>query len=301
MASNGNANHADTEKIDWFDNSKMIAITCPAPQPPPPSYDAASALLTATSAPDAATDPVKVDESSHAIPDSQEFDPPKSILEPHRSKLFVRSSQPQPWPKRLCLTTWLNGTFDPVINRPSSSWLHEFVFPPCYENVYISPPLLSRKRDDMPRYRIEMLGDRCGVQEEPIVVLRKVHSGVKIGGRQDAMDKDLEAIRQAELQLEDVCRLVAEEIGVKAKHVDSARTGVYHKARYSKSNRESRHRKSSSLLAISEGSAGLAGAEHLLRRLENISASLAEDRNRSLVLGGFVSMWSASGVRWWRW
>ncbi|KAK3632470.1 hypothetical protein LTR56_016352 [Elasticomyces elasticus] len=245
----------------------MMAVSCPAPQPPPPSYDVASAALAATLLPDANTDSMRLDKLSNAIRERQESTSPNPIPEPHRSKLFVPSSQPLPWRKRLFLTTWLNDTFNTVTNRPSSSWLHEFVFPPCCENVYISPPLLSRKRDDMPRYRIEMLGDLCGVQEEPIVVLRKVHSGVKIGGKQDAMDKDLEAIRQAELQLEDVCRLVAEEIGVKAKHVEKYRSEIDWHVQLSSYERESRHRKSSCQLASSGGSAGLAGAEHFLRRL----------------------------------
>ncbi|KAK5745006.1 hypothetical protein LTR17_001757 [Elasticomyces elasticus] len=246
----------------------MMAGTCPAPQPPPPSYDAASTPPTATLVPDADTEPTRLDKLSNAIRESQESTSPNPIPEPHRSKLFVRSSQPQPWPKRLCLMTWLNDTFDTVTNRPSSSWLHEFVFPPCYENVYISPPLLSRKRDDLPRYRIEMLGDLCGVHEEPIVVLRKVHSGVKIGGNREPMNVDAEAIRQAEVHLEEVCRLVAEEIGVKAKNVESAKTKVEYYAKYCCRDRQFRHCKSSSLLANSEGSVGIAGAEHLLRRLE---------------------------------
>ncbi|KAK4898381.1 hypothetical protein LTR27_003977 [Elasticomyces elasticus] len=240
----------------------MMAITCPAPQAPPPSYDAAS-----TSVPDAETESTRHDKSSTSIEDNQESTSPLPLPEPHRSRLFVFSSEPLPWRKRLYLTTWLNDTFDPVTNRSSSSWLHEFVFPPCYENVYISPPLLSRRRDNMPRYCIEMLGDLCGVQEEPIVVLRKVHSGVKIGGDPEAMNVDSKATRQAEVHLEEVCRLVAEEIGSKAEHVESAKTMVDYYVKYSAINRESKHRTSTSVLADSEGSAGLAGAEHLLRRL----------------------------------
>ncbi|KAK3630121.1 hypothetical protein LTR56_017647 [Elasticomyces elasticus] len=248
-----------------------MAVTCPTPQPPPPSYDAASASLTVTLVPDAGTQPTRLDKSSNAIEDHQDSRSPNSVPEPHCSKLFVLSSQPLPWRKRLYLTTWLNDTFDPIANRPSSSWLYEFVFPPCYENVYISPPILSRRRDGMPRYRIEMLGDLCGVQEEPIVVLRKVHSGVKVGGNSEAMSGDSEASRQAEVHVEKVCRLVAEEIGSKARHVESAKTAVDYHVKWSAIsaiNRESRHRMSSSVLAGSEGSAGLVGAEHLLRRLE---------------------------------
>ncbi|KAK5687134.1 hypothetical protein LTS10_001271 [Elasticomyces elasticus] len=242
-----------------------MAITCPAP---PPSYDAASTPL---AAPDTDTESLELGKSLDPVSEDQKFKPSHALAEPHRSKLFVLSSQPLPWRKRLYLTTWLNDTFDPVAKRPSSSWLYEFVFPPCYENVYISPPIISRRRDDMPRYCIGMLGDLCGVQEEPVVVLRKVHSGVKVGGTLEAMSGDSEASRQAEVHVEEVCRLVAEEIGSKARHVESAKTAVDYHVKWSAIsaiNRESKHRMSSSVLAGSEGSAGLVGAEHLLRRLE---------------------------------
>ncbi|KAK5708120.1 hypothetical protein LTR97_000660 [Elasticomyces elasticus] len=154
-----------------------------------------------------------------------------------------------------------DSNYKPIVNYDR----YEFVFPSCYYKD-IS---MQRNSDDPSRYCIKLLGAHKGVQIEPIVVLRKVVAGKSWNPNQPI--RDSEASLLAEIHFEEVCKLVEKEIGVKAKFVENAQKKVCTQVAQAKKQGTAYfewHRETNAFITACEGSAGLAGAQHLLQRLE---------------------------------
>ncbi|KAK3630122.1 hypothetical protein LTR56_017648 [Elasticomyces elasticus] len=142
---------------------------------------------------------------------------------------------------------------------------YECVFPSlCYKDIR-----LARTTPRSSRYWISLLGKEF--QAEPIVVFRK--SAASVSSNLAEPIQDAEASFLAESYLERVCKLVEKDIGVKAKFVELAQNKIC--SRVAEVERLGLnvgycdwHRETNACITESEGSAGVVGAEHLLRRLQ---------------------------------
>ncbi|KAK5687135.1 hypothetical protein LTS10_001272 [Elasticomyces elasticus] len=231
--------------------------------PPPPSYQTEATQLPVTNDPNAKDNISIKEKDAKDISEGTNDDTPESEYELLRTKHYVLPRDPPTWRQCLRQIMIYNIPNDTIYKPSSCSDHYEFVFPPCYMDIRI-----SREHDDTSRYCIKLLGAHKGVQVEPIVVLRKVLAGRR--ERSDRPIRDVEASRLAEAYFEDVCRLVEKEIGVKAKFVEVAQNKIC--SRVAEAERLGKgyidwHRETNACITESEGSAGVVGAEHLLRRL----------------------------------
>ena len=223
-----------------------------------------------------------------------------------RSKLFVTSLDRTSC-RRLRGISLANDALSPKRDRALHK-RYEFVFPQCYQDVKVFPSLLTTSTKSMPHFYISMLGGINNVAPEPIVVLRAwslTPGRASWYAEGDGNFHDPDASRLALLYEAKVCALVEQEIGRKAKFVENKQVAINVLAhgRYTGWITCDMIREAGALVTDMEGIQGGAGAEHMLRRLEEYLAfvksqdqrhSLFERLQRSVALLKEKILWTAN-------
>jgi len=202
-----------------------------------------------------------------------------------RSRLFVISLD-QRSPRRLRGISLANDAFTSSKLEAQPHKRYEFVFPPCYQDVKVFPSICTSSTKSMPQYYISLLGGLKKVASEPIIVLRARSTAVYDHTEEHGQFDDPDASRLAALYEEQVCKLVEREIGQRAGFMEFTQSVVNYIARGRDSAwiTPAMQREAGSLVTDMEGSSGLAGATHLLRRLEEYLAFIGSQSRQVAIV-----------------
>jgi len=143
---------------------------------------------------------------------------------------------------------------------------YEFIFPPCYQDVKVSPSD-NNTVSSMPHYYLKLMGSKAlkDVAIEPVIVVR---ARPLLLYRREGPTVDAHAVWLAEMKMDEVLKVVEKEIGRKAALVEKNRASVkkgVNKARDASGQKKMKYyRRAGERIT---GSAGVRGAEHLLQRL----------------------------------
>ncbi|KAK4949567.1 hypothetical protein LTR10_012185 [Elasticomyces elasticus] len=234
----------------------------PDPSPPPPSYQT-EAMRVSTNALDAEANCKIEEKDAKATNDESNNKTAETQPELVQRRLYVLPRDPPTW-RQKAHTVYNVPNDDSYFPFPNFE-RYECVFPSlCYKNIR-----LARTTPRSSRYWINFFGKEF--QAEPIVVFRK--SEASISSNLAEPIRDAEASALAESYLEEVCKLIEKAIGVKAKFVELAQNKIC--SRVAEVERLGLnvgycdwHRETNACITESEGSAGVVGAERLLRRLQ---------------------------------
>ncbi|KAK5698324.1 hypothetical protein LTR17_023766 [Elasticomyces elasticus] len=238
--------------------------------PPPPSYQT-EAMRVSINALNAEVNCKTTETDAKATKDESSNKTARTQPGLVHRRLYVLPRDPPTW-RQKSRTVYNVPNDDSYFPFPDFE-RYECVFPSsCYKDIR-----LARTPHRSSRYWINLLGKEF--QEEPIVVFRKC--GASVSSNLAEPIQDAEASFLAESYLEKVCKLVEKEIGVKAKFVELAQNKIC--SRVAEVERLGLHvgycdwhRETNACITESEGSAGVVGAEHLLRRLQEYLALIGK-------------------------
>ncbi|KAK4898383.1 hypothetical protein LTR27_003979 [Elasticomyces elasticus] len=247
----------------------MTAMTT-APSPPPPCYQT-EATRVSNDALNAEANFVAKEKDAKTTNDESNNRTAETQPGLVHRRLYVLPRDPPTW-RQKSRTVYNVPNDDSYFPFPDFE-RYECVFPSlCYKDIR-----LARTTPRSSRYWINLLGKEF--QAEPVVVFRKSEASVSSNLAEPI--QDAEASFLAETYLEKVCKLVEKEIGVKAKFVELAQNKIC--SLVAEVERLGLnvgycdwHRETNACITESEGSAGVVGAEHLLRRLQEYLAFIGK-------------------------